>query len=207
MKFSSKAWMQRHRTDVFVKDSVQQSMRSRAAYKLLEIQEKHKLIRQSDFVLDLGAAPGGWSVVAAKYLSKESNGLLLSVDLLVMDKVGNFPVLVGDFTSMQIQAEIRSLSDGRQPTVILSDMMSNTTGNKMTDHFRSMELCFSVLDFCETNLATGGKFLCKYFRGEDEGDLVDAAKAMFSTVKLVKPKASRDESAEIFLLATGRLGS
>ena len=201
---TSKAWMQRHVTDYYVKKSVDSGLRSRSAFKLKEIQDKYHLIKKNDFVLDLGCAPGGWSVVIADILDPAHNGLLLSVDLLPMEKVKSYVQVVGDMTDPSIILQLKQLTGGRLSNVIVSDMMANTSGNHMTDHYRSMDLCYIGLDMCRSMLGSGGTFLCKYFKGEDENELISEAKELFSTVKPIKPKASRSESAENYLLCIGK---
>jgi 23S rRNA (uridine2552-2'-O)-methyltransferase len=201
---SSKTWISRHVSDMYVKNSKSSDLRSRSAYKLAEIQDKHKIIKPTDYVLDLGSAPGGWSVVAGKALDEMKGGMLVSVDLLDMKKVKNFPFIVGDINSPEVQAKLKELACGRKYNVVLSDMMANTSGDRATDHFRSMDLCFMALEICRLQLGSGGGFVCKYFRGEDEIELLGAARENFDSVKVVKPKASRSESAEIYLLATGK---
>lgn len=237
---SSKAWMNRHIKDQFVQKSVQMNVRSRAYFKLQELQEKYKIIhRNTNLVIDLGAAPGGWSVLIATLLnlphiqkydtsspsvnsssttsvmstpSTTSDSIapprLITIDLLPMEPIPHSGVLslIGDFTATQIQTQLMQHSRNRKADVIVSDMLSNTTGNKSTDHFRSISLAESVLSFSSTNLCSNGTLLMKILRGEDEKDLVAETKTLFRTVEMVKPKASRAESSEIYLLARGKIG-
>lgn len=198
---SSKAWIQRHVKDVYVKQSSEQGLRSRSAFKLQEMQDRFKLIKPSDFVLDLGASPGGWSVIVGKHLDVSKGGMLISVDLLDMPKVGSFQFVRGDMTSDIVQQHIMELANRRKANVILSDMMCNTSGNKEADHNRSIELALSAFHFSLQHMARHGHFLCKYFRGSDEKELIGAVKEVFERVNVVKPRASRSESSEMYLLA------
>lgn len=214
MSGSSKSWMQRHVNDHYVKLAEKENVRSRAAYKLQELQDKYKIIKSNDFVIDLGAAPGGWSVVVSKILDFSRDGKLVSIDLLAMEPVGtdlesNRGVffLKGDFNSPTVRSELKSLSgvkhdEPRLANVILSDMLQNTTGHGSTDHLKSMNICYSVLEFTKEYLQPGGHLLCKYFQGSDDKELLAEAKEQFLTVKSVKPKSSRPESREMYLLAT-----
>jgi len=172
---------------------------------------QHKgLVKQGDFIIDLGAAPGGWSLCAAKVLfpttttsssssNSSSSSLLIGVDLLPIDAIPNAILLQGDFTRSETQQEIMSISNNRLANTILSDMLQNMTGIHSTDHLRSIDLCFTVLDFASTNLMSNGNVLCKFLRGSDDKELLSAARDMFKTVKIIKPSASRSESSEIYL--------
>mmetsp|Transcript_22701 Transcript_22701/g.50479 ORF Transcript_22701/g.50479 Transcript_22701/m.50479 type:complete len:229 (-) Transcript_22701:4441-5127(-) len=204
---SSKSWMQRHMHDPFVKMAEKDNLRSRASYKLMEVQEKHKLMKPSDFVIDFGAAPGGWSVVAAKQLKLESGGKLVSVDLLPMEAIPqpNAHFILGDFNSPHVLAALNAIAAGRRADVVLSDVMANTCGDSDSDHLRSMNLCFEVLGRAEALLRPGGHLLCKFFRGRDDKELLEEAKTLFRLTKLIKPKSSRQESREMFLLGLDKL--
>lgn len=197
--------MSRHLKDPYVHASVERGLRSRAAFKLKEILAKHKsIIQQGSRVVDLGAAPGGFSVIAAQQIGK--SGQLVSVDLLPMDQVvekerGAF--IQGDFCDTAIQKQVLSLLRGGAADCILSDMAPSFTGCRETDHFRSINLCEEALGFAHIALAPGGSFLCKILRGGEDSAFRSRVAKRFSTVKFVKPKASRDESSEIFLLAMG----
>jgi 23S rRNA (uridine2552-2'-O)-methyltransferase len=211
----NKAWISRHKNDKYVKAAVEGDLRSRSYFKLTEIQEKYNIIKRNDFVIDLGAAPGGWSLATSKIFSQydikfsdinkkyiPSTSLLCAVDLLPMDPISNTIIIQGDFNDSKVQDQLFFLSDKNgKADVVLSDMLQNASGHRSSDHFRSIELCLSALDFCETCLSKGGHFLCKFLRGSDDNELTDAAREMFTDVKIVKPKASRNESSEIYLLA------
>lgn len=219
---SSKAWLQRHVNDPFVKMAEKDNNRSRAAYKLQDVQDKHRIIKANDFVIDLGAAPGGWSVVASKILNlSNGSGLLISIDLLPMELIPTEPeefksvhFIQGNFNSVSVRQTISRIAVGSHPAdnvssrkadVILSDMLQNTTGHATTDHLKSMNLCYSVLEFSHEYLKPGGNLLCKFFQGSDDRELLDEAKKIFKTTKLVKPKSSRSESREMYLLAMNKL--
>lgn len=211
----STSWMRRHVRDPYVKKSQQEGLRARSAYKLLEIQQKHRLIRANSKVLDLGAAPGGWSVVTSQILAKNTRltkeiksigtsagGLLVSVDLLPIDPIDGALFIQGDFNSEETQTAIeRALGEGQLFDVILSDMLHNATGQRDLDHFKSMALCHSVLAFSGKFLSMGGSMLCKYYQGEDEKDWLQMLRERFMEVKTVKPKSSRSESKEVYVLA------
>ena len=219
---SSKSWIQRHINDPYVKQAGKDNIRSRSAYKLQELQDKYKIIKPTDFVVDLGAAPGGWSVVASKILDFDRKALLISVDLLDMDPIpfeGGNPdghsvhFIRGDFNSVSVRDELQRLgglgrgdAGPRQANVVLSDMLQNTSGHASTDHFKSMDICNSVLEFTEAYLQPGGHLLCKFFQGSDDQQLLADAKAQFKSTKLVKPKSSRTESREMYLLALNKIG-
>lgn len=199
--------MKRHVSDTFVKKAVEMDLRSRSAFKLQEINKQYHILKRNDKVIDLGAAPGGWSVVVSGIIDPAAGGQLVSVDLLDMEPVKNGIFHRGDFTKVSTQADITTASGHVAFSVVLSDMMTNTCGNHFTDHCRSLNLCYSVLDFCSLHLKPGGSLLCKYFRGEDDKELLARAKLLFKDVKTVKPKSSRGESTEAFLLARNKVNN
>ena len=196
--------MQRHVGDKYVKEATQHQLRSRAYFKLSELQDKYKLISPDDFVVDLGAAPGGWSLFASKLLKFENRGKLVSVDLLEFTSVPFGQMVLGDFSASDVQAELVNLTNGRLIDVILSDMLQNTCGVKEVDHLQSLSLCESVLQFALIHLKTGGNMLCKYLQGRDEQEFLKLLRKHFRNVKVVKPKASRAESNEIYALCLGK---
>ncbi|KAG5187760.1 ribosomal RNA large subunit methyltransferase j [Tribonema minus] len=194
--------MQRHVSDPYVQRAVAGGLRSRAAFKLQELQSKHRLLRPGARVVDLGAAPGGWSVVAAGIIGEK--GQLVAVDLLPMDPLsGNSLVIQGDFTHEQVQVQVRGALRGGAADVVLSDMAPNFCGDKETDHLRCISLCEEALSFALRSLRPGGMFCCKLLKGREEGSLRSAAAEHFESAKFIKPRASRDSSAELYLLATG----
>lgn len=151
-------------------------------------------------VKDLGAAPGGWSVVASKYLDKTKGGLLIGIDLLPYQPVDSYPIITGDFSSIFVQEKISSLLQSRLADVVMSDMLHNTTGQKAIDHDRSMELVNDALTFCDGTLKRNGYFFAKFLKGHGDKLLFERTKRMFADIKLVKPKASRAESNEMYIL-------
>jgi 23S rRNA (uridine2552-2'-O)-methyltransferase len=198
----NKAWIQRHVNDSFVKQAAKDDLRSRSAYKFIEIQDKYKLVKPSDFVVDLGAAPGGWSVAVAGKLDFGKGGMLCALDLLPFVEIPHVKIIQGDFNSPKVKDAIAEYSNGRQIDVVISDMLQNTSGIKSVDHFKSIDLCLNALEFSSKHVIKNGSFLCKFLRGVDDNELLTAAKLLYDEVKVVKPKASRSESTEIYLLAT-----
>ena len=200
----SKAYMRRHVRDKFVRQAKAEGTRSRSSFKLQQINKKHGVIASSARrVLDLGSNPGGWSIVAADLLRAHSKSArLVACDLLPMEPVAGCARFVqGDFTEPAVQVEIVEALQGHAD-VVLSDMAPNTSGHG--DHERSVALCRAVLDFCHDVLSTpSGVLLCKVFAGAEERELVADMRACFSSVKHVKPPASRASSREYYLLAKG----
>jgi 23S rRNA (uridine2552-2'-O)-methyltransferase len=190
MKKSSKQWMQRHVTDAYVKKARDEGYRSRAAYKLLEIDEREKVLRRGAVVLDLGAAPGGWSQVAAKKGAK-----VVAIDLLPIAPIAGVEVRKGDFRE---QLEGVSAVD-----VVLSDLSPNLSGIRNTDQARSLELLVAAVEVCRKHLKPGGAFVTKAFHGEAFEEALQALQEAFSKVKVIKPAASRGESRETYFVARG----
>ncbi|MCA0275444.1 MAG: RlmE family RNA methyltransferase [Proteobacteria bacterium] len=201
LKESSRRWLERHMNDPYVQRSKADGYRSRAAYKLIEIDDKHHLLKPGLKVIDLGAAPGGWcQVAAARTSSTAENPHVVGIDYLEMDAVPGAPVLLMDFLDDDAPARL-SEALGGAPDLVLSDMAAPTTGHRRTDHIRTMHLCEVAADFAISVLKPGGHFLAKTFQGGTEADLLTLLKKNFRTVHHVKPPASRDESAELYLLA------
>ncbi|MBB6466373.1 23S rRNA (uridine2552-2'-O)-methyltransferase [Aminobacter lissarensis] len=201
LKESSRRWLERHMNDPYVQRSKADGYRSRAAYKLIEIDDKHHLLKPGMKVIDLGAAPGGWcQVAAARTSSTAENPHVLGIDYLEMDAVPGAPVLLMDFLDDDAPARL-SEALGGAPDLVLSDMAAPTTGHRRTDHIRTMHLCEVAADFAISVLKPGGHFLAKTFQGGTEADLLNLLKKNFRSVHHVKPPASRDESAELYLLA------
>jgi 23S rRNA (uridine2552-2'-O)-methyltransferase len=192
MAKSSKQWLRRHVTDPYVRKARAQGYRSRAAYKLLEIDAREKLLRPGMTVLDLGAAPGGWSQVAGEKV--KPGGRVVAVDLLPVAPISGVTVLQGDFRE-------KVLLDGEKADVVLSDLSPNLSGIGNVDQARALELSGAAIDLCRKALKPEGVFLIKAFQGEAFGELVARLKAEFSSVKVVKPPASRGESRETYVLA------
>ena len=204
---SSTLWLQRQLNDPYVAQAKRDGYRSRAAYKLVEIDERYHLLKPGLRVVDLGAAPGGWSQVAAKAIGAEQGrGKVLGIDLLPIDPMAGVTFEVLDFLVPEAPARLRALLGG-PADLVLSDMAANTTGHKKTDHLRIVGLVELAVDFACEVLSPGGAFLSKVFQGGTEGDVLKRLKAEFSAVHHVKPKASRAGSAELYVLATGFRGS
>lgn len=201
---SSSRWIKEHEDDEFVKRARAEGYRSRAAFKLIEIQEKDRLIKPNQTVVDLGAAPGGWSQLARKWIGR--NGMLLASDILEMDAMADVEFVCGDFTEDAVLADILRVLDGRPVDVVISDMAPNMSGNVNVDLPRAMFLCELALDFARQQLRPGGSFLIKVFQGEGFEDYLRECRDSFSSVKTRKPKASRPRSRELYLLGQGFKG-
>lgn len=200
---SSKLWLERQLTDPYVARAKREGYRSRAAYKLIEIDAKHRLIKPGARVVDLGAAPGGWSQVAARRVGE--GGRVVAIDILDMGAIPGVEFLWLDFLDPAAPDKLKALIGGRAD-VVLSDMAPNATGHRQTDHLRIMALAEAAADFACEVLAPGGAFLCKVLQGGTEPALLARLKRDFATVKHVKPAASRAGSAELYLLAMGFRG-
>ena len=198
---ASQRWLQRQLNDPYVAAARQQGWRSRAAFKLLELDDKFHLIRPGARVLDLGAAPGGWTQVAVK----RKAGSVLAVDLLAIDPIQGASIIQGDFTDPDMPERLRAALGGGV-NVVLSDMAPNTTGHAATDHIRIIALAEMALDFAVQILEPGGSFVAKVFQGGSERTVLDALKRHFSVVRHAKPPASRKESSELYVVATGFKG-
>ena len=191
--------MQRHVNDPYVKRSLKEGYRSRAAYKLLEIQERDRPVRPGQIVVDLGAAPGGWSQVAAAVVGKK--GKVIAFDLLAMEPLSGVTVLQGDFREDAALKQLDQVLDGRPVDLVISDMAPNVSGNNAVDQPRIIYLCELALDFCRQTLQPGGGFICKVFQGEGFDGFMRDVKSSFGRVVTRKPKASRPKSREVYLVA------
>ena len=201
LKESSRRWLERHLNDPYVHRAKAEGYRSRAAYKLVEIDDKHHLLKPGMRVIDLGAAPGGWCQVAAgRVRSTDQDRRVVGIDYLEMDPVPGTEVLRMDFLDPDAPARLIEALGG-EPDVVLSDMAAPTTGHRRTDHLRTMHLAEVAADFALSVLRPGGHFLAKTFQGGTEGELLDRLKKNFRSVHHVKPPASRGESVELYLLA------
>jgi 23S rRNA methylase len=198
---SSHRWMQRHLNDEYVQRARREGYRSRAAYKLLEIQEKDRIIRPGQVVVDLGAAPGGWSQIAAKLAGRK--GEVFALDILEMDPVPGVTFLQGDFREQAVLDRLMDLLEGRAVDLVISDMAPNVSGVAAVDQPRAMYLCELALDFARQVLRPGGTFVTKVFQGEGFDDYVRDLRTSFERVVTRKPKASRPRSREVYLVATG----
>ncbi|MBE7212506.1 MAG: RlmE family RNA methyltransferase [Gluconacetobacter diazotrophicus] len=191
-------WLARQLNDPYVAAARKEGWRSRAAFKLIELDDRFRLIRPGLRVLDLGAAPGGWTQVAVKRGAARVVGL----DLLPVEAIRGAELLQGDFEDPAMPERLRQLLGGA-PDLVLSDMAPNTTGHAATDHIRIIGLAESALDFAMEILADGGAFVAKVFQGGSEKDMLVPMKQAFDTVKHAKPPASRKESSELYVVATG----
>jgi 23S rRNA (uridine2552-2'-O)-methyltransferase len=198
---SSGNWLREHESDEYVRLSRKDGYRSRASYKLLEIQEKHQLLKPGMRVVDLGAAPGGWSQVAAQMI--DPGGLLFALDILPMDPIPQVEVIEGDFTEDAVLQQLLQVLSNQRLDLVLSDMAPNLSGMKQIDQPRMVYLMELALDFAASMLKTGGLFLVKGFQGEGIDGFREVMKSKFAQVKTCKPKASRDRSREIYLLGIG----
>jgi 23S rRNA (uridine2552-2'-O)-methyltransferase len=207
-KLASTRWLQRQLNDPYVEEAKRRGYRSRAAFKLSEIDDKYHLLRPGMSVVDLGAAPGGWSQVAGERVQMMAGkGRVVAVDLIDMGPISGVTQLTLDMTDPEAAERIRATLNGKPADVVLSDMHAPATGHKQTDHLRIMSLVEAALDLAETILAPGGAFLCKVLRGGASKELLARLNRSFAKVRHVKPKASRAESAEIYALATGFRGA
>lgn len=197
---TSKKWLQEHFNDPYVQKSWKDGYRSRAAYKLLEIQEKYKVIRPNDIVVDLGAAPGGWCQVSEKLVGK--NGTVIGMDILPIDPLANVTLIEGDFTEKSTEEALLRVLEGRVVDVVLSDMAPNLSGTKSIDQPRGMYLIELAVDFADKNLKEGGSLLMKVFHGEGFDQLVKDLRQKYGKVIVRKPDASRARSPEYYVLAT-----
>ncbi len=207
-RLSSTLWLERQLNDPYVAQAKREGYRSRAAYKLSEIADKYGLLQPGDVVVDLGAAPGGWSQVAAERIkATDGRGTLVAIDLSEMEPIPGASILHADFMEGDAPGKIVAALGQRKADAVLSDMAAPATGHPRTDHIRIMGLAEAALDFALQILAPGGFFLCKVLQGGTERELLDTMKRQFATVRHVKPKASRADSAELYVLATGFRGS
>jgi 23S rRNA (uridine2552-2'-O)-methyltransferase len=201
---SSTRWLTRQLSDPFVREAQRLGYRSRAAFKLIQIDDKLGLLRRGARVVDLGAAPGGWSQVAVARCAP--GGRVVGIDLLPVDPLPGGLFLEGDFLDEDAPARLKQALGGRAD-VVLSDMAAPTTGHAQTDHLRTMALAEAALDFAEEVLAPGGALLAKVLSGGTERDLLARMKRLFAKVRHIKPPASRRDSAELYVVASGYRGS
>ncbi len=200
---SSRTWLERQIKDPYVVRAKREGFRSRAAYKLAEIDDKYRLLKPGTRVVDLGAAPGGWSEIAARRVG--AGGRVLAIDVLDMKPIAEVEFLKLDFLDATAPQRLKDLLGG-QADLVLSDMAANATGHRQTDHLRIMALAEAAAHFAREVLAPGGSFLCKVLQGGTEAALLAELKRDFASVKHVKPPASRSDSAELYLVARGFRG-
>ena len=200
---SSRRWLERQLNDPYVARAKREGYRSRAAFKLAEIDDRHHLLKPGGRVVDLGAAPGGWSQVAQKRVG--SRGRVVAIDILEMDAIAGVEIAELDFLDPDAPDRLKAMLGGTAD-VVLSDMAANATGHRPTDHLKIMALVEAAAAFAREVLKPGGSFLAKVIQGGTEGTLLAALKRDFASVKHVKPAASRADSAELYVLATGYRG-
>lgn len=196
---SSTRWLQRHFDDPFVKQAQKEGWRSRAVFKLQEIDQKDKLIRPGMVIVDLGAAPGSWS----EYVLTRTHGKgrIIALDILPMDSLPDVDFIEGDFREDAVLAELEKRLDGAKVDLVLSDMAPNMSGTAVVDQARSMYLLELALEFAKGQLKPGGDLLVKMFQGEGSDAYIAELRRLFQSVKIRKPDASRDRSREVFVLA------
>jgi 23S rRNA (uridine2552-2'-O)-methyltransferase len=201
---SSRTWLERQLSDPYVARAKREGLRSRAAFKLIEVDDKFHLLKANARVIDLGAAPGGWSEIAARRVG--AGGRVIALDILDMKPIAGVEFLQLDFLDNAAPDRLKAMLGGKVD-VVLSDMAANATGHRPTDHLRIMALAEAATHFAREVLAEGGSFLCKVLQGGTEASLLAKLKRDFATVKHVKPPASRTDSAELYLLAKGFRGT
>jgi 23S rRNA (uridine2552-2'-O)-methyltransferase len=202
---SQQAWLERQLNDPYVSQAKREGYRSRAAYKLMQIDDRYRLLKPGQRVVDLGAAPGGWSQVAAERVAagERGGGLVVGIDLTPVEPIPHVTLIELDFLDVQAPTRLREALGGKAADAVLSDMAAPATGHRQTDHLRIMALCEAAAEFACEVLAPGGFFLAKVLQGGTERALLERLKRDFATVRHVKPEASRADSAELYVLATG----
>ena len=195
----SKNWLAKHKKDIFFQQSKIQGFRSRSAFKLIEMDKKFKFLKEKLLLLDLGSYPGGWSQVAKK---KIINGKILAVDLKSMEKINNVDFIKGDFRENEIYEKIMVYFNNKVD-VVLSDMSTNTTGNKTLDSYRTGELCLNAMSLAKEILSLDGVFLSKIFMGSIYNEINEKAKKCFKKIVKYKPLSSKKESNEIYIFCKG----
>ncbi|MGB0920941.1 MAG: RlmE family RNA methyltransferase [Alphaproteobacteria bacterium] len=199
-RISSKLWLERQLNDPYVKKAQADGYRSRAAYKLIEMDERYNLLHKGGRIVDLGAAPGGWAQVAVKKVGP--TGKVIGIDLQEMDGIEGAELITMDFMADEAPDVLKQMLGG-SADLVMSDMAAHATGHKGTDHIKIMALAETALMFAEEVLAPGGAFVAKVLQGGTEADLLAQMRRQFKTVRHVKPKASRADSKEMYVLAQG----
>jgi 23S rRNA (uridine2552-2'-O)-methyltransferase len=201
---SSAEWLERQLNDPYVAEARKRGYRSRAAFKLIQLDERFHLLRAGLHVIDLGAAPGGWLQVTVPKLKKK--GALVGIDLLPIDPIEGATIVLGDMLDPKTDARLKEALGRDKADLVLSDMAAATTGHRQTDHIRTMALAEAAYEFAEAILAPGGAFVVKMFQGGAERELLQRIKQRFTKVSHAKPAASRQESSELYLVAQGFKG-
>jgi len=196
---SSKSWLKRQERDPYVQQARRDGWRSRAVYKLEQIDQKERLLKPDMLCVDLGAAPGSWSQYVTEKLKTRVR--IVAVDLLPMDALPSVEFILGDFTEDKVLAEMREVIGASKVDLVMSDMAPNISGNRAIDQPRSMYLAELSLELCRQLLRPGGDFICKLFQGEGIDEFIVATRGIFERVKVMKPKASRPGSREVYLVA------
>jgi 23S rRNA (uridine2552-2'-O)-methyltransferase len=199
---SSKRWLAEHFDDHYVKLAQQRGLRSRAAFKLQELHDKYGVIKPGTTVVDLGAAPGGWCQIVQPLLGR--GGRIIALDILEMEPLPGVEFILGDFTEEEPLLQLERVLDGAPVDLVLSDMAPNISGVATVDQAKSMYLAELALEFVKAHLKPGGDFVVKLFQGADFDSFVQQVRSLFGKVQVIKPKASRPRSREVYLLARGR---
>jgi len=199
---SSSRWLSRQSSDPYVAKAKTQGYRSRAVFKLEEIQNKYQIFRSNRCIVDLGAAPGAWTQYAVKQ-TPNPDCLIIALDILAMPPLDRVCLIQGDFTELDTLQQVVTVLAGKQPDLVLSDMAPNISGNKAIDQPKSMYLAELALEFAQQHLTQGGAFAVKLFQGAGYSDYLQALKSGFNQVNTFKPKASRKESKEMYAVARG----
>jgi 23S rRNA (uridine2552-2'-O)-methyltransferase len=199
-----KTWMEEHVSDQFVKRAEKDGWRSRAAYKLIEIQEEEKFLKPGMVVVDLGAAPGSWSQVVSEIVG--DMGKVFALDLLEISPMPRVEIIRGDFTAEEVLIKLEKMLNGSQVDLVISDMAPNISGIKAVDQAKWLGLAELAFDFCHENLKRNGSLLVKCFEGSGTQGFRESLRQAFNSVKVKKPAASRDRSSEFFLFAKGKKG-
>ena len=203
LKHSSQLWLERQLNDPYVKRAREMGYRSRAAFKLEEMDDRYKFLKPGQRLVDLGCAPGGWCQIAATRIALDKGkGCIIGIDLLPVDPIPGVDLIEMDFMAPEAPALLTQRLGGKADGV-MSDMAANTTGHKKTDHLKIIALAEAAIEFANDVLAPGGFFLAKLFQGGDSAELLGQLKRDFTTVRNVKPAASRADSSELYVLATG----
>jgi 23S rRNA (uridine2552-2'-O)-methyltransferase len=204
---SSARWLERQLNDPLVRLAKEQGYRARSAFKLIEMDDKIKAMKPGTVVIDLGATPGSWTQIAVQRVKPETTkGRVIAMDILPMDPIPGADFLQADFTENDTPDKLIAMLEGRKADVVLSDMAANTTGQRAIDHIRTVFLVELAWDFARQVLAPGGVMIAKVFQGGTEKKLLDELKKNFTSVKHVKPAASRKESPELYVVCTGFRG-
>ena len=205
---SQKAWLERQLNDPYVAEAKRQGYRARSAFKLSEIDDRFHFLKPGGRVVDLGAAPGGWSQIAAERIKAgEGKGRVIAIDMHGMDPIAGAQIFHKDFLDDDAVALLIEALGAEKADVVLSDMAAHATGHRQTDHLKIMALAEAAFEFAKEVLKPGGTFLAKVLQGGTEGELLKLMKRHFASVRHVKPKASREDSAELFVLALGFRGA